>query len=139
MPDRARLWAELRSTEADWLTGARRRVVEAIGAEASARGVDLVAEWLSDQDPVRADPLVQDLIGAGADALGLSWQAVPSGAGHDAAHLAHLGPMGMIFVPSVGGRSHCPEELTEIDDVVQGIQVLAATLVAMDERPAAAR
>lgn len=135
VPDEARVWAELRSTEGEWLSGARGRVVEAIGAEASRRGVDLVVEWLNDQEPVRADPLVQDVIGAAADSLGLPWQAIPSGAGHDAAHLAHLGPMGMIFVPSIGGRSHCPEELSETADIVEGIHVLAATLVAMDARP----
>lgn len=135
VPDEARVWAEMRSTEGEWLTGARRRVVDAIGAEASQRGVDLVVEWLNDQEPVRADPLVQDVIGTAADSLGLTWQAIPSGAGHDAAHLAHLGPMGMIFVPSIGGRSHCPEELSETRDIAEGIHVLAATLAQMDARP----
>jgi hypothetical protein len=37
---------------------------------------------------------------------------LPSGAGHDAQMMARLGPMGMIFVPSVGGVSHSPKELT---------------------------
>lgn len=134
VPDEARVWAEMRSTEGEWLTGARRRVVDAIGAEASARGVDLVVEWLNDQEPVRADPLVQDVIGGASDSLGLSWQAVPSGAGHDAAHLAHLGPMGMIFVPSIGGRSHCPEESSRTADLADGVHVLAATLASMDAR-----
>lgn len=134
VPDEARVWAEIRSTEGEWLSGARRRVVDAIGAEAERRGVTTVVEWLNDQDPVRADPLVQDLIGSSADSVGLSWRAVPSGAGHDAAHLAHLGPMGMIFIPSVGGRSHCPEELSQPADVAEGVHVLAATLVAMDAR-----
>ena len=42
-------------------------------------------------------------------ALGLSHPAcMPSGAGHDAQAMAQLGPMGMIFVPSVGGISHSP-------------------------------
>lgn len=40
----------------------------------------------------------------------------------------------MVFVPSVGGRSHCPEELTEVADIARGAHVLAATLVDLDHR-----
>ncbi len=38
-----------------------------------------------------------------------------SGAGHDAQYMAAIGPTGMIFVPSRGGRSHCEEEFTPMD------------------------
>lgn len=137
VPDEARIWAEMRSTDSDWLHGAKRRVTENIAAEASERGVHTLIEWLNDQDPVAADNAVQDHIAHAATAIGLSWQAVPSGAGHDAAHLACLAPMGMIFIPSLGGRSHVPEEFTDIGDIAQGAHVLAATLVEMDtaDRP----
>jgi N-carbamoyl-L-amino-acid hydrolase len=133
VPDRARLWAEMRSTESDWLHGAKRRVVEAIGMEAANRGVDVVVEWLNDQEPVRATSSTQDTIARAADELSLAWEAIPSGAGHDAAHLAHLGPMGMIFVPSLDGRSHCPEEFSHIEQIAEGVHVLAATLISMDK------
>lgn len=132
VPDRARIWAEMRSTDRDWLHGAKRRVAEDIAREAESRGVSSAIEWLTDQDPVAADKHVQDHIAASADDLGLGWEAVPSGAGHDAAHLAHLAPMGMIFIPSVDGRSHVPEELTEKHHIGEGAHVLAATLVSMD-------
>jgi len=132
VPDDARIWAEMRSIDADWLHGAKRRVAERIAEEASGRGVQTMIEWLNDQDPVAASPVVHDLIAGSTSALGYSWEAVPSGAGHDAAHIAHLAPMGMIFVPSVGGRSHVPEELTEFPDIVRGVHVLAAALIDMD-------
>jgi len=128
VPDEATIWAEMRSIDGDWLTGAKRRVADQIAAEAAARGVDTAIEWLNDQEPVPTDASLQDRIANAADSLGLSWEAVPSGAGHDAAHLARIAPMGMIFVPSVGGRSHVPEEQTEIGDIVRGIQVLGAAL-----------
>ncbi|GAA5157089.1 Zn-dependent hydrolase [Pseudonocardia eucalypti] len=130
--DHARLWAEIRSVDGSWLAGARRRIVDEIAAEAAARGVEIDVEWLSDQDPVPTAPALRDTIGAAADELGLSWKAVPSGAGHDAAHLARLGPMGMIFVPSRDGRSHCPEEFTPASDIAAGAHVLAATLLRLD-------
>jgi N-carbamoyl-L-amino-acid hydrolase len=57
---------------------------------------------------------------------------ITSGAGHDAQEMAMLGPAGMIFVPSHEGRSHCPEEHSDLSDLVTGVRALAETLVAFD-------
>lgn len=138
VPDEARIWAEMRSVDADWLHGARRRVAEDIAAAAAQRGVDTLVEWLSDQEPVAAADAVQDHVARAADSLGLEWEAVPSGAGHDAAHIARLAPMGMIFIPSVAGRSHVPDEFTDLEDIARGTHVLVSTLVGMDTAERAA-
>lgn len=132
VPDRARIWAELRSVDTEWLTATKRPLAEQIAQEAAARGVDTAVEWLSEQLPVRASATVQDHIARAIAELGHRWVAVPSGAGHDAAHMAHLGPMGMIFVPSRGGRSHVPEEWTDIEQIVTGVHALTAALVRLD-------
>ena len=134
LTDTARLWAEIRSVDRTWLHGARKQIADEIAAETLQRGVEIDIEWLTDQDPVPTSDLVHDVIADAADGLGLSRQAVPSGAGHDAAHLVRLGPMGMIFVPSVDGKSHCPEEMTAIGDIAQGAHVLAATVTDLDKR-----
>jgi N-carbamoyl-L-amino-acid hydrolase len=57
---------------------------------------------------------------------------MPSGAGHDAQMMAQLAPMGMIFVPSVGGVSHSPKELTSWDDCARGADVLLQTVLEVD-------
>lgn len=132
VPDQARIWAELRSVDPSWLSGAKRRVVDEIAEQASVRGVDTMIEWLNDQDPTPCDQSMQDQIAAAAGSLGYSWQPAPSGAGHDAAHLARLGPMGMIFIPSIGGRSHVPEEFSKAADIAAGVHVLAQTLIDLD-------
>jgi beta-ureidopropionase / N-carbamoyl-L-amino-acid hydrolase len=132
VPNRARIWAELRSVDTEWLTATKRPLAEQIAREAAARGVDTAVEWLSEQLPVRASATVQDHIARAIEELGHRWVAVPSGAGHDAAHMAHLGPMGMIFVPSRGGRSHVPEEWTDLEQIVTGVHALAAALVRLD-------
>ncbi len=46
--------------------------------------------------------------------------------------MAQLGPMGMIFVPSVGGVSHSPKELTRWEDCARGADVLLRTVLEMD-------
>lgn len=132
IPDEATIWAEMRSIDPVWLGGVRGRVAEQIAQQAAARDVEVMLEWLNDQPPVATTQNIQDTIAAAADDLGASWEAVPSGAGHDAAHMAHLGPMGMIFIPSVDGRSHVPEEFTPPDQIVTGIEVLARSLVRLD-------
>ncbi len=57
----------------------------------------------------------------------------PSGAGHDTNYLALVAPAGMIFVPSVDGRSHAPEEHTSPEDLALGVQALAESIVAVDQ------
>jgi N-carbamoyl-L-amino-acid hydrolase len=82
--------------------------------------------------PAIATPEVQAAIERAADGLRLGATRLPSGAGHDAQMMALLGPMGMIFVPSVGGVSHSPKELTRWDDCARGADVLLQTVLEMD-------
>ncbi|HMA25397.1 MAG TPA: M20 family metallo-hydrolase [Gemmatimonadaceae bacterium] len=79
-----------------------------------------------------SDPRMRKIIADAAKALGLSSRAMPSGAGHDAQAMAQLGPMGMIFVPSVGGISHSPKELSRPKDITNGANVLLRTILAAD-------
>jgi beta-ureidopropionase / N-carbamoyl-L-amino-acid hydrolase len=46
--------------------------------------------------------------------------------------IAALCPMGMIFVPSIGGISHSPLERTSWDDCARGAQVLLAAVLDLD-------
>jgi N-carbamoyl-L-amino-acid hydrolase len=77
---------------------------------------------------------VQGAIGRAAERLGLQTQRLPSGAGHDAQMIARLCPMGMIFVPSVGGISHSPRELTSWDDCARGANVLLGAVLDLDAK-----
>ena len=73
------------------------------------------------------------IIASSADALGLSHQTMPSGAGHDAQDMTHITPTGMIFVPSVDGISHSPKEYTSPADMANGANVLLMSVLAVDE------
>jgi beta-ureidopropionase / N-carbamoyl-L-amino-acid hydrolase len=79
-----------------------------------------------------SDPRLRALIAASATARGLSHRTMPSGAGHDAQAIATIAPMGMIFVPSVGGISHAPAELTRPEDCAHGAAVLLDAARAAD-------
>lgn len=78
--------------------------------------------------PCSSDPeLVRLLVEAAAE-QGIPATTMPSGAVHDAQRMAHIARVAMVFVRSVGGRSHTPAEFTTTDDAVAGIRVLAAGL-----------
>jgi len=101
-----------------------------IGAE---NGTSFAFKLLHENVPAPSDPRVRDLIARAARELGLTTKVMPSGAGHDAQAIAQLAPMGMIFVPSVGGISHSPKELSRPADITNGANVLLATLLYLDE------
>lgn len=95
---------------------------------AARRGLDIAVETITMDQPAVCSPVVVDAVrGACAD-LGEPYLDVISGAYHDAMVLGAHVPMGMIFVPSVGGISHSPLEFTAPEDIDCGVRVLAATL-----------
>jgi len=81
------------------------------------------------------DLRLRGMIGRAAAARGLTAVEMVSGAGHDCAHLSRLGPIAMIFVPSIGGVSHHPSESTDPADLIAGASVLLDTLMAADRYP----
>ncbi|AIQ13042.1 allantoate amidohydrolase [Paenibacillus durus] len=85
-----------------------------------------------DQAPSPMDRTIIEAIERQAGLLHIPYQRLGSMAGHDAAHLASITRSGMIFVPSVGGKSHCPEEESRISDIEQAANVLLHTLLDLD-------
>lgn len=77
--------------------------------------------WLA---PVDCHSEIVDLIERHAEGMGLKYQRMPSGAGHDTQFMTEIAPAGMIFVPSVGGVSHAPDEWTHWHDVEAGTRLL---------------
>jgi N-carbamoyl-L-amino-acid hydrolase len=77
--------------------------------------------WLS---PVECHPRIVELFEKHSKQMGLSYQHMPSGAGHDTQFMTEISQAGMIFVPSVGGVSHAPDEWTHWHDVEAGANLL---------------
>jgi N-carbamoyl-L-amino-acid hydrolase len=129
VPSLARLTLDYRDPDAARLgtLGAR---LEAKAAQA-ARDHGVRYAWIPDLSiaPAELNPRIRSAIERHARSLGLSTLVMPSGAGHDSQNMATIAPTGMIFVPSKGGRSHCPDEDTDWNDVANGANVLLNTLV----------
>ena len=106
---------------------------ERLAAEiAAATNTRFTIRTTQRSEPALADSRLMDVIASSAGALGLSSQRMPSGAGHDAQSMARIAPMAMIFVPSVGGISHAPQEFTRPEDCAHGVDMLLNAVVAAD-------
>jgi N-carbamoyl-L-amino-acid hydrolase len=131
IPGEVRMTIELRDLQSAKIA----RLAETIrgrAREIAARSeTEITIQPLSHHDEALATPEIQRAIEAAADKLSLRHTRLPSGAGHDAQMMALLGPMGMIFVPSVAGISHSPRELTRFEDCANGADVLLHSVLAL--------
>ena len=93
---------------------------------------EIIVKRMEHDPPAVANVDIQANIEAAAAELGLKTVRLSSGAGHDAQMAAKIGPMGMIFVPSVDGISHSPKEFTRWQDCANGAKVLLQTILLVD-------
>jgi len=134
IPGKVVLGLELRDLDEKKFTG----LFDQIRSEAETLG-KLNQTRFSFTDPVITHPALtaksfQKLVDDTARSLGFSTKVMPSGAGHDAQEIARIGPVGMIFIPSIGGISHSPREFSRPQDIENGANVLLQTVLAFDAR-----
>ena len=98
-----------------------RKVLESISRR---HGLKFDYEQMSWLAPAYCDEEIIALVERNAKALDYSYKIMPSGAGHDVQFFTALTRTGLIFVPSVGGISHAPDEWTHWSDIERGVQLL---------------
>lgn len=132
IPGRVELTLELRDVDpavVGELFASIQREAHAIG---DSTGTTITLTSALSNEPSRAHERVQQAVEQACASLGLRALHMPSGAGHDAQNMTALGPAGMLFVPSVAGISHSPAEYTKDGDVVNGAEVLLASVLELD-------
>lgn len=133
VPGRVGLVLEARSMD-DARTEAFLETVAAAGRDACGElGLTLKAEPQSFAAAVHCDVQLRQLLSGAAQARGFGQLELVSGAGHDAMQVAHVAPVGMIFVPCEGGISHHPAENARTGDIAAGTEVLLDTVLALDQ------
>ncbi|MCC8127547.1 MAG: Zn-dependent hydrolase [Clostridiales bacterium] len=95
--------------------------------------VKISAERMVRFSPVLFDENIVRMVAHAAENRGLSWRRMTSGAGQDAQMMARICPTAMIFVPSVNGISHNPEEYTSDQDLAAGANVLLDVAIELSE------
>lgn len=131
VPGQVELGIDIRSTDSMAKRLAVQQIEHEIEQICADRGLSASLELLTEEEPVSLDPRVIGTLERCARARSIPALSMPSGAGHDAMHMATICPTGMLLVPSRGGISHHSAEWTEFDDIVAGIQVLVDATVAI--------
>jgi N-carbamoyl-L-amino-acid hydrolase len=129
IPGEVRMTVELRDLSPAKLERLAEKIKARVAAIASETRTEISMTRAGHMEPALAATEIQRAIEAAASRLRLESRRLPSGAGHDAQMMATLMPMGMIFVPSVGGISHSPKELTSWHDCANGANILLETVM----------
>jgi allantoate deiminase len=87
-------------------------------------GVKKRMTLVAEAAPIKLADEVIKIIEEEAELRGINYKLMNSGAVHDSSLLADITSVGMIFVPSVNGRSHVRYEKTEFEDIKQGCDLL---------------
>ena len=134
IPGRVTLSIDLRDPQEETLDRALSMIDRLVRTACRREGVryDLDHYWRVPYTPFA--PEVVDAVERAARTVAAPYRRLRSGAGHDAQYMAAISPAGMIFVPSRGGRSHCEEEFTAMDDIVPGANTLLLAVLELAGR-----
>ena len=134
VPGEVSLGVEFRDVDVNSLNAAETTLRRNAAEIADAHRVSISINPVESTAAVPLPARMQGLVAEAADQAGLSFQSLPSGAGHDAQAIAQITESGMVFVPSVDGISHSPDEFTLPSDCANGVQALLNMLLMADAR-----
>ena len=132
--DRVEFIADIRSPSSGKLEQVCNEAGAAAKAIAQQRGLAVEVVAITAELPIEVPPLIRAEAAAAISDLGVEPVELVSMAGHDANQLARMVPVGMIFVRSKDGRSHCPEEESRIEDVRLGAEALLGWIRRLDRK-----
>ena len=105
------------------------KICDELSQVATRRSLQAGIEKNLDQQAVPMDDKVTQTLSKAIGTFGGQSCPLLSGAGHDAAMMAKLGPAAMMFIRCRDGISHHPDEHVELDDVNIALKVLLDTLM----------
>ena len=99
----------------------------------SKSGIQTSVEQLLYIQPKELNPGIRSLLKEKSEALEIPYCSINSGAGHDAMVLSDYTDVGMLFIPSKNGLSHCPEEWSDSEDIARAVGIFYETAKSLTE------
>ncbi len=128
VPSSAQVLVEFRDPQLTVLDRLEAEIHAIVKTENGQQGVGVQAQQLINIAPADMDAGLVDTVEAATQNRGIPTLRMPSGAGHDAMVLSRYVPSAMLFIPSIGGRSHDIVENTSDEDICLGANVLIDTI-----------
>lgn len=76
---------------------------------------------------------IRSLLKEKSEELQIPYCLINSGAGHDAMVFSDYTDVGMLFIPSKNGLSHCPEEWSDSEDIAKSVRIFYETAKSLTE------
>jgi len=133
VPEKVEFSIDLRCSDGETIDSVAQKIKQDL--EQVCGDLDLKYQWEEKLSvpPVIIDHEIIDIFIKAAEEKKISIHVMPSGAGHDAMVMASIAPVGMIFVPSRNGKSHCPEEWTDYDKLAKGVELMLGAVLRLAE------
>lgn len=132
VPGVVEMMMEVRSESPQLLDAFPELVMAAVQTTLTDLRLSAQMEHVSRSKPTDCQEVVMQAIEQASQTLGYPNMRMPSGAGHDAVYVAPTGPIGMIFIPCLNGRSHCPQESITPEQLMDGTRVMFETIRVLD-------
>lgn len=124
VPGDVELKIDMRSTSLQSRQRVKDHLAQTIASIKENRKLEIESIEISSEEPVLLSSEINNALEMVCKDKNIPYQLMHSGAGHDAMNMTRLCPVGLLFVPSVDGISHHPNEYTAIEDILIGIDVL---------------
>ncbi|MGX2960057.1 M20 family metallo-hydrolase [Peribacillus sp. JNUCC 23] len=124
VPGKVEFAVEIRSISEEVIDKVANDFLENVDSIRRARNVNVQIENISRSSSIVINDEIKQLLHNSCRKVTDSVIELPSGAGHDANQMSLLAPVGMIFIPCKDGRSHCPEEWAEKEDLYLGAKAM---------------
>ncbi|WP_330502484.1 Zn-dependent hydrolase [Peribacillus frigoritolerans] len=122
IPNKVVFSVDIRSSKEEHINNVIRRMKELIESY-QVQGIHSTAEQLLYMPPKILSNEIKDLLKNKSSDLEIPYCSIDSGAGHDAMVFSDVTDVGMLFVPSKAGLSHCPEEWSDARHLANGVQI----------------
>ncbi len=133
IPGKVKLTLDIRDRDDVTLNEITDRIINSIGPTCKNRGLIYGIKQVSYTKPVLLSKRVVEVLENSAKNQGVNTLKMVSGAVHDASVIAELSDVGMIFVPSKNGRSHCPEEHTDLKYIEIAANILLEAVIELSK------
>ena len=133
VPAQAIFTVDIRSKDEASISNVKKKIMDKLDALTKDTDVTYTVTEMLDVKPVKMNEEMVELFKESAEEKGFSYRNMLSGAGHDAMVMSAVTEVGLIFVPSKDGRSHCKEEWTDYDQLQKGIELIYDTILKLGE------
>ncbi|YCI78945.1 Zn-dependent hydrolase [Bacillus sp. R1-10] len=122
IPNKVVFSVDIRSSKEEHINNVIKRMKELIESY-HEQGIHTTAEQLLYMPPKELSNEIKALLKDKSSDLEIPYCSINSGAGHDAMVFSDVTDVGMLFVPSKAGLSHCPEEWSDARHLANGVQI----------------